>query len=244
MLRPNVLVTIAAFWKGATRPQRIAVVFGVLLVVVAISSLVWSVLATTPPQSRLPGYALRSTFVFEVERALALIVGFAVVGAFTARLIAGDLPSGITTSGIEWKAELDIAAGLTKAQQSVEDVTHAAEANSQAIETLRSELDSLGARVSGEVAIALETTQSSLGALKRATDAQTQGLRIIAEELRPLVGQPELLAGLDRRVQALQESCRGLDDGVRTLEGDTVRRLSERLDRLESEKREEHHDAG
>jgi hypothetical protein len=226
---------VSAAWTGSTRQQKIAIAFGAMLFLVAVAALAWTLVTGTPPEKKLPGYALHSTFIFQVERAVALAVGFALVGVFCARLIAGDLPSGISTKGIEWKAESEIAAGLKKAQESVENVTSAAETNAQAIEKLRNELDSLGTTLRGDVVTTLSKTQQSLHDVSLATEAQAEGIRIVGEELQPLISLPEQLGRLQAMAEGLPEKVDDLGQRLARLEDETVGQLVQRLDKLEQD---------
>jgi hypothetical protein len=207
-------------WRDFTRPQRLAVSLGVVLFLVALAALAWSLFTDAPNRQHLPSYALQSTFVFRIERALTLTVGFALLGVFCARLIAGDLPSGLTARGVEWKGEDDITAALSKTRGSVDDVRQTSENNASAIEQLRNELETLGMTL-GSVAPTLSRAQLSVADVRKVNEAHAAVIRIIAEELKPL-------APLREQVVQLQEERLGISGNMG--------QLTERVAKLEQGK--------
>jgi hypothetical protein len=126
---------------GGTHRQRVAVIFGRGLLVVAVGALVWTFLASVPATA--PDYALSNFVVFRIERALVVCAAFVVIGVFTARLMAGDLPSGITARGVEWKGEEGIAATLEKTEESVQKLIEANEHNDAVLQILTAGLQTL-----------------------------------------------------------------------------------------------------
>jgi hypothetical protein len=198
----------------------LAVGLGLVLLLVAISALVWAFAAGAPNREHLPGYALQSRFVFRVERALALTAGFALLGVFCARLIAGDLPSGITARGVEWKGEDGIAAAINKARGSVENVRKASESNGLAIEELRNELGTLQTTVGEEVATTLGQAQLSIDDIRQLNDAHATVIRIIADELKPLTPLPEQVVQLLEETRELPSAIGQLLERVNKLEQD------------------------
>jgi hypothetical protein len=190
-----------------TRKQKLAVGFGLALLVVMIGALTWTFIAAVPDD--LPGYALDNAVVFRIERALVLCAAFAILGVFTARLFAGELPSGITNKGVEWKGEDDIAAAIEKTRGSVEDLTEVSDAQTEALGQLREGLEAL--RPLPEKTAAL---QGDAEALSEGIDQLTKQVSVRADEIAELRGQLEALDQLPERTRALEEGASQLSARV------------------------------
>jgi hypothetical protein len=208
---------LAVQWRDLTRAQKLAVGLGVALLLVALAALAWTFFAQTPTRGHLPGYALQSTLVFKIERAVILTAGFALIGVFCARLLAGDLPSGITARGVEWKGEDNLVAVLNKASGSVEDVRKASANNAAAIEKLRNELTPLGT-LANEVTATLSQAQLSVEGVRQVNEVHTEVIRIIAEELESLTPLQEQVVQLLERAQELSGTVTELAGRVSKLE--------------------------
>lgn len=168
---------------GLTRRQKLAFAFGVALLAVTVAAVIWTFSVETP--ASLPGYSLDSPVVFRFERALALSVAFAVLGAFSARLIAGDLPSGITTSGVQWQGEEAIPAALEKTAALLEDT-----------------------------AADLKETQGLVDGLKEGSQAQTEAINLLVEGFGSLQPVVEQVASLGREFAALSAKSDQLEADV------------------------------
>lgn len=205
---------LSGYLSPLTNRQKLAVAFGVVLLIVSSAAVTWTFIADTPDS--LPGYSLENAVVFRFERALAVSAAFAIFGAFSARLIAGDLPSGITTRGVEWKGEEAIPAALEKtaaalntvtaAQQETEAnvgvLTEASQAYGEAIQLLVQSLEALRPRPEQivaaleKVAAAQQETEARVGALKDASQAHGEAILLLAKGLDALRPLPEQIAAL------------------------------------------------
>jgi hypothetical protein len=81
--------------------QRWSVPATVSLAVIACGSFLWSLLYGTPDP--LPGVALGLPILLHVERALAVMAGFALLFMFLGRGWEGDFPRGFSASGLNWQ---------------------------------------------------------------------------------------------------------------------------------------------
>lgn len=179
---------LPSFLGGLTFRQKVAVVFGVALLIVSVAAVIWTFMVKTP--ASLPGYSLDSPVVFRFERALALSVAFAVLGAISARLIAGDLPSGITTSGVQWQGEEAIPAALEKTAALLESTV-----------------------------ADLSETQALVDGLKESSAAHAEAITLLVEglgSLQPVLKQVaslgEAFAVLSARIDQLEGDVAGFTD--------------------------------
>jgi chromosome segregation ATPase len=157
-----------------------------------------------------------------IERAFVLTVGFAAVGVFCARLLAGDLPSGITTKGVEWVGEERIVAALQQAETSVDQLTAQSQAQDTAVATLRAELSDLQTHITGEVADTLENMRAAVGANAEAIGASNEGLASAHASIQNIMNVVQYLRNASEREAALNA-----DNSTRIT---ALEEASERLD--------------
>jgi hypothetical protein len=170
------------------------------LLIVAVGALVWAFVAAVPDD--LPDYSLNSAVVFRVERALVLCAAFALIGVFTTRLMVGDLPSGITARGIEWKGEEQIVATLEQTKGLVKTLREANEGTAKAIQLLSQRSDALPPQVA---------------AIRDASERNGRAIELITDSLKAFEALPSELVALQTEVSELSSKLARLVDRVDTL---------------------------